>query len=101
VNCYMSLAIGEDDRAAGFKLLARQIHVSFMSRIKDSEGRVGLPPFESIDATIRNRVLDPNEGVPFEIRAALRSRLGLPAEEAPPATAPGTNAPPAASAPSA
>jgi len=96
VNCYMDLAIGEEDRAAGFKLLARQIHVSFMSRVKESEVRVGLPSFDSIDAEIRNRLLDPSEGMPFEMRAALRSRLGLPAEAAPPPSPPATNVPPAA-----
>jgi hypothetical protein len=99
VNSYTSLAVGEDDRAAGFKLLAKQIHLSFMSRVKESEMRVGLPPFESIDATIRTRLLDPNEGMPFEMRAALRSRLGLSAEEAPPPSPATTNAPPAASSP--
>ena len=54
---------------------------------------IGLRPLEDIDREILNRFLDPEGGVPFEARAVLRTRLGLPPETVvPPAT---TNAPPA------
>ena len=76
-------------------MLARQIHISFQSKVKESGDRVRLPPLESIDAEIRQRLLDPNEGMPPEMRAAFRARLGLPAETEP-SPPPGTNAPPAA-----
>jgi len=96
INSYMSMAIDEDERSAGFKLLARQIHTTFQSEVKASGDRVSLPPLESIDAEIRRRLLDPNEGMPVEMRAALRARMGLPVEAEPPPAAPGTNAPPTA-----
>jgi hypothetical protein len=40
---------------------------------------------------ILNRLLDPEQGAPFEMRAALRTKLGMSPETAP---APSTNAPP-------
>ena len=59
---------------------------------KERHDPIGLPPLEETNQETLNRLLDPVEGAPFELRAALRSRLGLPAETpATPAT--GTNAP--------
>ncbi len=67
-----------------------------MNRIPaDRRPAVGLDPFEDIDKRVLRRVLDPETGASPEIRAILRSKLGLGAEEMPgPAPAPGTNAPP-------
>jgi plasmid stability protein len=59
---------------------------------KESLPRVGLSPLEDIDREILNRFLDPQEGVPWEARAILRTKLGLPPEAAAPAAT--TNAPP-------
>jgi plasmid stability protein len=67
-----------------------------MRQIKGAEQRLQIAPIEDIEKDILNRMLDPEHGVPFEMRAALRSRLGLPPEP-PPAPA-STNAPPAAAA---
>jgi hypothetical protein len=94
INSYMSMVIDEDERSAGFKMLARQIHTTFQSKVEGSGDRVKLPPLESIDAEIRQRLLDPNEGMPPEMRAAFRARLGMPAEAEPPPAPAGTNAPP-------
>ena len=94
MNCYRSLAIDEDDHAAGYKLLARKIWETYMNKIPaERRPAVGLPPFEDIDREILNRALDPQLGAAPEIRAILRTKLGLRAETAP-APAPGTNAPP-------
>ncbi len=48
INSYTSLALGEDDRAAGFKLLANKIWLTYQSKIKTREEAIGLP---SMDAT--------------------------------------------------
>jgi hypothetical protein len=88
VNAYYSLAIGQDDRYAGFKLLARKVHENYqrkIARMASNLERVGLPPFGMLDKTVLNQMLDPQNGAPFAARAVLRSQLGLPAE---------TNAPP-------
>lgn len=96
VRAYRYLALGEDRMAAGARYLARKIWESYMSQIKGAEQRLQIPPVEEIEKDILNRMLDPEHGMPFEMRAALRSRLGLPPEELPPAGS--TNAPPAAAA---
>jgi hypothetical protein len=88
VNAYYSLAIGQDDRYAGFKLLARKVHENYqrkIARMASNLERVGLPPFGMLDKTVLNQMLDPQNGAPFAARAVLRSQLGLRAE---------TNAPP-------
>jgi hypothetical protein len=93
LNAYMSQVIGEDDRAAGFRLLARRTWEVYMTKIgTDRREAIGLRPIKDIDAEILQRILDPAEGPPIEVRTTLRSMLGLPAE-AP--AAPSTNTPPA------
>ncbi len=100
INSYTSLAIGEDDRAAGYKLLARQSLETYQSKTKERGEALAMSSFEEMDREIFNRMLDPDEGVPAEMRAVLRSLSGMPPEPAPEA-APGTNAPPATAAPAA
>jgi len=92
-NAYESLIMEEEDHFAGYKAMARQIWDTYQSKIpKEGLGRVGLRPLDDIDREMLNRFLDPEGGVPFEARAMLRTRLGMPAETiAPPPT---TNAPP-------
>jgi hypothetical protein len=94
---YMNMAIpDQDDRAAGFMLLARKVYDSYMTRIpKERIEVLGLPPFEELTKKIRDRLLDPENRLPFEARAILRTKLRLPPE--PPPSTPGTNAPPEAS----
>jgi hypothetical protein len=55
--------------------------------------RIPLPPYDTLNAAVVRQLLDPQSGVPYAARAALRTQLGLPAEtNAPPAAMP-TNAP--------
>jgi len=93
VNSYRSMVLGEDSPAAGFKLLARQVWLSYQSGIpQERMAAIGLPPFEEMDLEVRRRMLDPQTGEPAEVRALLRAKLGEPPE---PSTPPaGTNAPP-------
>jgi hypothetical protein len=93
VNSYRNMVLNEDSAAAGFKLLARQVWISYQSEIPQERlAAVGLPPFEGIDQEVRRRMLDTQDGEPPEVRAVLRAKLGEPPETtAPPAT---TNAPP-------
>lgn len=94
---YMNMAIPEeDDRAAGFMLLARKVYEGYMTRIPQERIQVlGLPPFEELSKKVRDRLLDPENRLPFEARAILRTKLRLPPE--PPPSISGTNAPPGAS----
>jgi len=93
VNAYRSLAIDDDDGYQGYRNLARQVWTTYMSKIpKERLAAIGLPPFEEIEREIVRRLLDPQEGLPSEYRAVLRTKLRLPAE--PKMPAPGTNSPP-------
>jgi hypothetical protein len=97
VHAYRDLALGEDERCAGYKLLAKQAYDHYAAETAPSGVRVALPPLPEIDVEIRNRVLDPVTGFPFEARQIIRTKLRLPLET-PPASS--TNAPPAGAAPS-
>lgn len=91
VNSYLSLLLDEPDRSAGYKLLARQVHASYHSKItQERTNALSLAPLQEIDREMLRRILDPQEGVGPEERAELRSVLGLPAE---PRQEPSTNAP--------
>jgi hypothetical protein len=91
-NAYESLVLGERDHYEGYKAMARRVWDIYQSKMtKESLPRVGLSPFEDIDREMLNRFLDPQEGAPWEARAILRTKLGLPPEAAAPAAS--TNAP--------
>ncbi len=93
VNSYMNLILDEDAHAEGYRNLAYKIWQSYQSRIpQDRLAAIGLRPFDDIRREIANRLLDPEQGLPPEARAVLRTRLNLPAEAPRPPTA--TNAPP-------
>jgi hypothetical protein len=93
VNSYRSMALGEDDPAAGFRLLAQQVWNAYQSRMpKERLDAIGLNPFEDIDREVRKRLLDSKEGEPPEVRAVLRTKLGDLPETSVPTGA--TNAPP-------
>jgi len=85
-RAYYELAIGEDDRYAGFKLLASKIYEHYQTATSSYQGgqqRVGLPPFADINRIVLNQLLDPKQEMPFAMRAVIRTHLGLPAETAP------------------
>ena len=91
---YYDLAIGQEDRYAGFKLLARKVYHSYQKKIGKMQSnleRVGLPPFEVLKRTVLNELLDTQKPLlPFAARAVIRTQLGMPAETV------STNAPPVA-----
>ncbi len=96
-RAYVALALGQDDRYAGYKLMAAKVHEHYQAQISDMKSnlpRIGLPPLAEINHTVLNQLLDPKKGLPYAMRAVIRSQLGMPAEtNAPPATAISTNAP--------
>jgi hypothetical protein len=83
-NSYVALAIGQDDRSAGFKLLARQVYDHYVSKTNDhgkGNVRTPLPPFDEMDRTVLNRLLDTQKPVlPYAARAVIRSQRGMSAE---------------------
>ena len=92
-NAYSSLAVGEDDRAAGFKLLAEKVRTTYMSKTKARGEAIALPNLDTMQRDVLNRMLDQESGLPFPLRAALRVKLGMEAEPNVPGVPASTNAP--------
>lgn len=96
-SSYRHLILGDKKRSAGMRNLAVMLRQQYMNRIAGgaNEQRIGLPPLEEMNQQVLDRLLDTKEPYwPPEMRAALRSALGMPIEVAVPLT-PDTNAPPA------
>ena len=91
-NALTSLALGEDDRAAGYKLLAEKVLATYRSKTKTRGEALAISSVDDIQRVVQNRMLDPQNGVIPEMRAVLRTKLGLGPE--PPSAATGTNAVP-------
>jgi hypothetical protein len=90
-RAYGALALGEDDRYTNFRLLAKRVHAHFQEEISGQSAnlqRIGLPPFADLNRAVLERLLDPEQGMPYAARAIIRSQLGMPAETG------ATNAPP-------
>ena len=78
---YYELAIGQDDRAAGFQLKAHLVYNHYQKKMGNSQPRAALPPFDVLNRTVLNDVLDTQKPVlPYAARAVIRTQLGMPAE---------------------
>jgi hypothetical protein len=90
LRAYYAMALGEDDRYAGYKLLAGKVYQNYVTKTSgfgNNGERVQLPPFADLNHTVLNDLLNTQKPVlPYSARAIIRSELGMPAE---------TNAPPA------
>jgi len=97
-NSYVAMAMGQDDRSAGFKLLAGKVYQHYVSKTTGhgNEVRVALPPFDVLNRTVLNDLLDTQKPMlPYAARAVIRTQLGMPAETNAPVLI-STNLPPAA-----
>ena len=91
-NAYNSFALGQDDSAAGYEELANQVLATYRSKTSARKDALAIAPFDEVKRDVLNRMLDPENGVPQEMRAALRAKLGMEAETTPPS--PATNSVP-------
>jgi hypothetical protein len=93
---YYALATGQDDRYEGFKLLAGKVYQHYVSKTAGhgNEARIPLPPFDILNRTVLNDLLDAQKpALPYAARAVIRSQLGMSAEtNAPAAVMVSTNA---------
>ena len=81
---FLSLALDEDKRAAGFLRMAEQIYKVNEERIRNRRDPLKTPTLEEIKSTWLKEILDPNKGLlPLELIVRLRTRLNLPAEQSP------------------
>jgi hypothetical protein len=85
-------AIGEDDQADGYTLLAQQAWKDFQAKTPDDQmKRMGLPSWQTLRQSVLDEILNPPPDVPapiLEMVARLRARLGLPATNNTPTSAP-------------
>jgi hypothetical protein len=93
-SSYMSFVLDEDDRAAGLRALATKAWQKYMSGIPAERMGPLAISFKDIDLTVRNRLLNPTNGMPPEAAAILRTKLNLPAEKTPPTAPPEQSAAP-------
>jgi len=84
---YMSFVLDQDDRAQGLRLLAQKAWQKYMSGVPAERAGALNISFKDLDLTVRNRLLNPTNGLPPEAAAVLRTKLNIPAEKTPP-TAP-------------
>ncbi len=100
VRSYYEIAIGQDDRYAGFKLLARKVYDKYQKKISSNNSniqRTSLPSFDVLNRSVLSKLLDPKDGMPFAMRAAIRTQVGMPAETNAPPVITATNAIPVTS----
>ncbi len=84
MHAYLDLANGQDDRAAGYQLLAQKIYDSYIKRT-DNIQRARLPTMDNLKREVLERLLDPQNELPFAARAVIRTRFGMSAETNAPA----------------
>lgn len=93
---FYELAIGEDDRAAGYVRLIQQIHREYAKRVERSErDRVDLPTLPKLRQLVLDRLIDapPGEGWSPQMRLQLLTALNLPVPKNAPWLAAQTAAP--------
>jgi len=95
VNHFNSLALGFSDTAANYEFMARKIHLRYEKKMASQEQRVGLPALAQIKREVLDDRLGPSSDLPPQVKAQLRTELGLPAETSanPPPPSVITNAP--------
>jgi hypothetical protein len=82
---YYEMAIGQDDRSAGYTLKAKLVYNHYQTKMGNSQPRAALPPFADLNRTVLNDLLDTQKPVvPYAARAAIRTQLGMPAETSTP-----------------
>ena len=91
-KAYFSSALGQDEAAAGYALLAEKVRTTYESKTSARKDSIPMASLEDIKRDVATRMLDPKQGLPDEMRKILRTKLGWGNE---PPEAPGsTNAVP-------
>lgn len=94
---YSNLALGDEDQGIGLEKIAQKLHDVYTAKTTHpaSKDRVALPPLSEMKRDVLLNLLRPDPEVNPEFQQQLRTRLGLPADFGIPATnAPAATAPP-------
>jgi hypothetical protein len=85
---YYEMAIGQDDSSAGYTLKAKLVYNHYQKKMGIRQPRAALPPFDVLNRTVLNDLLDTQKPVlPYAARAVILTQLGMPPETAAPAAA--------------
>jgi len=78
-QAYLDLSIGEDERSAGYQLLAQKAYKRYQDKMGIEQPRVTLPSMDDLKKDVLRTLLDPSpqNQIPYAARAVVRSRLGL------------------------
>ncbi len=81
LHAYYDLALGQDDRYENLKRLAIKVYERYTRKTAVARGneRIPLPSFDILNKTVLRQLLDTKAGAPYTARAALVTKLGLPA----------------------
>ena len=75
-SAYLQIAIGNDDRAAGWERLARRVWNRYAKKVEGTGERVAIPPYETIKRDVFERVVDPETSpFPAELIEILRANV--------------------------
>jgi hypothetical protein len=83
-GAFLAAVQGDLGMYEGYRLMARNLWKRYMDKIGPGAGevRVGLIPVEETEQEVLKLFLDPQRGLPPELRAILRQELRLPPESA-------------------
>jgi hypothetical protein len=77
-RAFYNLVVGQDERAAGFRLMAQKILDAYRKEVgPESWTRLSLPTIEETSKQVLRQLLDPETGYPPEARAVLLDKLGI------------------------
>ncbi|MFN7138578.1 MAG: hypothetical protein ACK4UN_04515 [Limisphaerales bacterium] len=85
-NSFMALLQDEDDRAVNYANMARRVHARFQTTTDGAHQRVGLRPLNEYRQRVLDLLLHPENGLPPEAAARLRTKLNLPVAPQSPGT---------------
>ncbi|MBW8864673.1 MAG: hypothetical protein JF609_07070 [Verrucomicrobia bacterium] len=92
VRSYLALVMDDDGRYENYNRIASGVYRNYNKKTAFSTNdRIALPPMSDLKKVVVTDLLNPQGGLPYEARAILRTKLGLPAESTAPAA---TNAVP-------
>jgi len=79
-HAYLDLAIGQDDRSAGYQLMAQKAYDRYQEKMGNDQKRVTLPPMADLKKDVLRSILDqsPSNDIPFAAQEVIASRLGIP-----------------------
>ncbi|HLP78358.1 MAG TPA: hypothetical protein VK327_15750 [Candidatus Paceibacterota bacterium] len=79
---FHAMILGQNDRAVAFRLLANKVWDRYHEKIpKDRWPAIGLPPVSDTAEVILKDLLNPENGLPAEARAILRTEMRMQPEE--------------------